>query len=267
MKTFSKRFSLKGKNALVTGGVGFLGRTFCRALAASGANVAVVDLDAKTCRLFAEELREAYGIESKGFACDVSDPAQVGRMTQETAKYFGRIDVLHNNAATKGTATGFYASFERYTLAQWRKIMAVNLDGMFLVAQAVGKKMSEHAKGGSIIQTASIYGAMAPDPRIYKNTRMNTPVVYTTSKAGVIGLTKHLAVLWAKKNIRVNALIPGGVANGQDKVFIRNYSRRVPMGRMARPDEMAGALIFLASDASSYVTGQCLVVDGGLSAW
>ena len=150
--------------------------------------------------------------------------------------------------------------------------MAVNIDGMFLVAQAVGNQMVKQGKGGSIIQTASIYGILASDKRIYEGSfylgrQINNPGVYTTSKAAVVGLTKYLAAYWADKGIRVNTLIPGGVESGQNEIFKERYSARVPLGRMAQADELVGALIFLASDASSYVTGQNIIVDGGLSVW
>ena len=149
--------------------------------------------------------------------------------------------------------------------------MAVNLDGLFLVARAVGTRMA--ARGaGSIVQTASIYGVRGPDPRLYEGSEyrgqpINTPPVYSASKAGVIGLTKHLATYWADRGVRVNTLTPGGVESGQNETFQARYGARVPLGRMARPDEMVGALLFLASDAASYVTGQNIIVDGGLSAW
>ena len=150
--------------------------------------------------------------------------------------------------------------------------MSVNIDGMFLTAQAVGKQMVAQGRGGSIIQTASIYGVMAPDHRIYEGSfyldrKINTPAVYTASKAAVIGLTKHLATYWADKGIRVNTLTPGGTESGQNDEFKNRYAQRVPMNRMARADEMVGALLFLASDAASYVTGQNIIVDGGLNAW
>ena len=150
--------------------------------------------------------------------------------------------------------------------------MAVNLDGMFLVAQAVGKQMVAQGRGGSIIQTASIYGVMAPDHRIYEGSfylghQINTPAVYAASKAAVIGLTKYLATYWADKGIRVNTLTPGGTESGQNDEFIRRYSARIPLNRMANAHEMVGALLYLAADASSYVTGQNIIVDGGLDAW
>jgi NAD(P)-dependent dehydrogenase (short-subunit alcohol dehydrogenase family) len=149
--------------------------------------------------------------------------------------------------------------------------MAVNLDAMFLVAREVGSLMASRRRG-SIIQTASIYGVVAPDPRIYEGSQylgraMSTPPAYSASKAAVIGLTRHLAAYWGPSNVRVNAITPGGVESGQNEAFKTRYSARVPLGRMAEADEMVGALIFLASDASSYVTGQNIVVDGGLTVW
>ena len=150
--------------------------------------------------------------------------------------------------------------------------MSVNIDGMFLVAQAVGNQMIEQKTGGSIIQTASIYGLMGADDRIYEGSTyrgkpLNNPAAYAASKGAVLALTRYLATHWAKQKIRVNALVPGGVEGEQNQTFKEKYASRIPMGRMARPDEMTGDLLYLASDASSYVTGQSLIVDGGLNAW
>ena len=269
---YKELFSLKGKNAVVTGGAGFLGRRFCAGLAAFGANVAVVDVNAKEAQAVADDLRAQYPVRVLGIGCDVSNPSSVKKMTDKAAKALGGIHVLHNNAAygAKGRPK-FFDPFEKYSTGEWRRAMSVNIDGMFLVAQAVGNVMLKQRTGGSIIQTASIYGIMAPDQRIYeglsKNKRINAPAVYSASKGGVVALTKYLAAYWADKGIRVNTLTPGGVQNGQKKNFQKKYSARVPMGRMAEADEMVGALIYLASDASAYVTGHNLAVDGGLSAW
>ena len=271
--TLTARFDLTGKTAIVTGGAGILGRGFCRGLAESGANVAVVDLQESAAVELAAELKQLLKAETVGIGCDVSNPESVAAMTAKVLSQFGGIDILHNNAASKSAnLEAFFAPFEEYSLDEWRKVMAVNIDGMFLVAQSVGKQMVAQGRGGSIIQTASIYGIMAPDPRIYAGSfymgmAINTPAVYSASKAAVVGLTKYLATYWADKGIRVNTLTPGGAESGQNDEFKKNYSARVPMGRMAYPDEMVGALLFLASDASSYVTGHNLVVDGGLSAW
>ena len=270
---YKQLFSLAGKVAVVTGGAGILGKHFCQGLADFGASVAVVDLDAKEAESFAKVLAGNYGIKTLGVGCDVSNVQSVKDMIEKIVGEFGEINILHNNAATKSDRPdAFFESFENYALEEWRKIMAVNLDGMFLVAQAVGKQMVSQGKGGSIIQTASIYGVLAPDQRIYEDSlymgrQINTPAVYSASKAGVIGLTKYLSTYWAEKGIRVNCITPGGVFSGQNEAFVSRYSSRIPLGRMADADDMVGALIYLASDASKYVTGQNLMVDGGLSAW
>lgn len=270
---FKKQLSLAGKTAIVTGAAGILGRRFCAGLAEFGANVIVVDLDQSAVDDLARSLRGEYGVETLGLVCDVSLEESVQRMVRMCIERFAEIHVLHSNAAGKSDDLDqFFAPFEEYSLSQWHRIMAVNLDGMFLVAREVGKQMLAQGSGGSIIQTSSIYGAMAPDQRIYQGShylgrQINTPAVYSVSKAGVIGLTRYLATYWANRGIRVNTLSPGGVASGQNETFMRNYSARVPLGRMAHADEMVGTLIFLASDVSSYVTGQNFLVDGGLSAW
>jgi len=261
-------FRLDGQVALVTGGAGILGRVFCRALADAGAKVAVVDLSGDAAGAVATGIGEA----AEGFGCDVSDPASVAAAVEAIIARFGRIDVLVNNAATKTSdVRAFFESFETYSLETWREVMSVNIDGMFLMAQAVGRQMLAQGSG-RVIQTASIYGLVGPDGRIYDGSDylggpINTPAVYSASKAAVVGLTRWLATHWADKGIRVNCLVPGGVSSGQNGLFDEKYSARTPMGRMARAEEMAPPLLFLASEASSYVTGQVLAVDGGWTAW
>jgi NAD(P)-dependent dehydrogenase (short-subunit alcohol dehydrogenase family) len=262
-------FDLRGKVALVTGGAGILGQQFAAGLVTAGAQVAVVDMQADAVQAVAERL----GPQAAGFVCDVADPASVRDCIASVKARFGGIDILHNNAATKtADPRAFFAPFEDYPLQTWREVMSVNIDGMFLMAQAVGREMLAQGRGGSVIQTASIYGLVGPDPRIYEGSDylggpINTPAVYAASKAAVVGLTKWLATHWAPHGIRANCLVPGGVSSGQNSVFSERYSARVPMGRMARADEMVPALLYLASDASSYVTGQVLAVDGGWTAW
>jgi NAD(P)-dependent dehydrogenase (short-subunit alcohol dehydrogenase family) len=266
-------FDLSGKTAVVTGGAGILGQHFCAGLAESGAAVAVVDLQEDAAIELAQSIAEQYGVRTLGIGCDVSTPDSVKAMVGRVLRELGEVHILHNNAAGKSDdLNAFFAAFEDYSLEQWRKIMAVNLDGMFLVAQAVGRQMVAQGKGGSIIQTASIYGVIAPDHRIYEGSsylgrEINTPAAYTASKAAVIGLTKHLATYWANKGIRVNTLVPGGTESGQNDEFKRRYAARVPLSRMGASHEMVGALLYLASDASSYVTGQNIIIDGGLNAW
>lgn len=263
------RFDLTGRAAIVTGGGGILGQGFCRVLAEHGARVAVCDVDEAAAQKTAATLPGG----ALAVGCDVSSPASVAAAVAKVVAAFGGVDILHNNAATKtGDLAGFFAPFEDYQLATWREVMGVNIDGMFLMAQAVGKQMVAQGRGGSIIQTASIYGVVAPDQRIYEGSHylgrpINTPAVYSASKAAVIGLTQYLAAYWGGHGIRVNTLTPGGVESGQNEVFSRKYAARVPLGRMARADEMQSALLFLASSASSYVTGQNLIVDGGLTCW
>jgi len=270
---YFNRFSLKGKNAIVTGGAGILGRHFCNALADAGANVAVVDINIVEATKIAKQIIAEYKTDAKAFYCDLTSEESVKQMVRAVVEEFGEINILHNNAAGKSSdLKAFFAPFEDYDLEQWKAIMSTNLDSMFIVAKHVGKVMKEQGKGGSIIQTSSIYGVLGPDNRIYEGSyyldrQINTPAIYSASKAGVVGLTKYLATYWAKDGIRVNTITPGGVESGQNDTFKQNYSNRIPLGRMAQPEEMTGTLVYLASDASSYVTGQNILIDGGLSAW
>lgn len=271
--SYKALFDLSGKTAVITGASGILGRHFSTGLAEAGADLALLDIRSEGIEGLASELKRKYGIKAQAFVCDVSAPASVKQAVAAVVAAFGRIDILHNNAAGKSDdLDAFFAPFEDYSLEQWRQIMAVNLDGMFLMAQAVGKQMVAQGHGGSIIQTSSIYGLMGPDQRIYEGSfylgrQINTPAVYSASKAGIVGLTKYLATYWADKGIRVNTIAPGGTESGQNDEFMRRYSARIPMGRMALAHEIVGALLYLASDASSYVTGQTIAVDGGLEAW
>jgi NAD(P)-dependent dehydrogenase (short-subunit alcohol dehydrogenase family) len=271
-KKSSELFSLSNKVVVVTGGAGLLGQVFCQALVDVGANVAIVDLDLASAETIAMKISKSDAQKVVAFGSDITSPESVTQMVENVVKQLGRIDVLVNNAASKGSSLdAFFESFEYYSLKTWREVMSVNIDGLFLVAQAVGKQMKKQG-GGSIIQTSSIYGVVAPDQRIYEGSEyngrpINTPAVYSASKSAVNGLTNYLATYWASSKIRVNSLTPGGIASGQNSEFDKKYSNRVPLGRMGEATELVGALIYLASDASSYVTGQNLIVDGGLSAW
>jgi len=270
--SYRELFNLSGKSAVITGTTGILGQHFCAGLAEAGANLVLIDIDETELNSQAQRLSSRYGVHVLPCRCDISDPLSVSKTVESAVREFGKLDILHNNAAGKSNdLKAFFAPFEDYSFEQWRSIMAVNLDGMFLMAQAVGKHMASTG-GGSIIQTSSIYGLLAPDQRIYEDSnylgcKINSPAVYAASKAGIIGLTRYLAAYWSDKQVRVNAIAPGGVESGQNEEFVRRYSARVPLGRMSKTHEQVGALLYLASDASSYVTGQVLSVDGGLTAW
>lgn len=271
--SYRQRFDLGGRTAVVTGAAGILGHRFCAGLAEFGANVAAVDIDSNAAAALAGSLVERFGVRAVGIGCDITDPVSVEAMAAKVTAALGDIHVLHNNVGGKTPDLGaFFAPFENYALEEWRRVMAVNIDGVFLVDQAIGKRMIAAGTRGSIIHTASIYGVLGPDQRVYEGARyrdhdINTPAVYAASKAAVLGLTRYLATYWAKDGIRVNCITPGGVDSGQNDVFKGRYGARVPLGRMADGDEMVNALIWLASDASSYVTGQNIMIDGGLSVW
>jgi NAD(P)-dependent dehydrogenase (short-subunit alcohol dehydrogenase family) len=274
MVDLPEKFDLTGRAAVVTGGVGLLGKQFCRTLAAAGAGVAVVDIDADEVNRFAAEL-ESEGFQALAAPTDITDAEQVGAMAAAAKSRFGRVDILVNSAALDPKfdpdqiGNQGANAFEDYPPEAWRQALDVNLTGMFLCSQAAAKEMLAQGQG-VIINLCSMYGLVGPDQRLYQREGQPPqfkPVTYTVTKAGVVGFTKYLATYYAGKNIRVNALTPGGVFNNHDDEFVERYSARAVLGRMAEQDEMNGALLFLASDASSYMTGANLVVDGGWTAW
>ena len=269
-------FDLSGRVAILTGGAGLLGRQYTRTLLGAGARVAVVDLPAaKPAEAAVAAVREAGG-EAIGLAIDVTQPQDVARMAAEVRQKWQRIDILINNAAIDPKFDAAVANhqantFEDYPLSAWRESLEVNLTGAFLCCQEVGRVMKA-ARRGVVVNVSSTYGVVAPDQRLYQRDgeaeqKLFKPAAYAVTKAGIAHLTRYLATYWAPHNIRVNTLTPHGVFNAQDEQFVRRYAERCPMGRMARLDEMNGPLLFLVSDASSYMTGANLVVDGGWTAW
>ena len=275
--TIQEKFDLKGKTAVITGGSGLLGAEFCRTMAEAGANVVVADIAEAAAKETAQALVDA-GYAATGLALDVTKQDSVNALVDATLKEFGSLDILVNSAAldpkfdaaasSKGIAPG---AFENYPLEDFKAAVDVNLTGMFLITQACVKQMVAQGKKGSIINICSTYGLNGPDQRLYLNDDGSRvafkPVYYTTTKAGVVGFTKYLAAYYAGTEIRVNALTPGGVFNDHNDTFNRKYSEKTIMGRMAHKDEMNGALLFLASEASSYMTGNNVIVDGGWTAW
>lgn len=266
-------FSLRGRTAIVTGASGLLGREHCLALGESGANVVATDLESGGVEAIARELA-VRDVQALSMAADVTEPSSIERLRDVALARFGAIDVLVHNAAIddKFDPCSDLASarFEAYPLERWRRSLEVNVTGTFLCCQVFGTEMAGRGRG-SIINVASTYGVVAPDPSLYEDAagkpRFFKSPAYPTGKAAVIALSRYLAAYWGRAGVRVNALSPGGVEAGQDEDFVSRYGRRTPLGRMARRDEYRGAVVFLASDASSYVTGSNLVVDGGWTAW
>lgn len=273
MPNLAKSFDLSGRVAVVTGGAGLLGRQFCATLAEAGAAVVVADINGDAAQKIAQDLSNA-GQKAVAQATDVGEPASVQAMADVAVREFGRLDILVNSAALdpkfdKISQGKHSSAFEEYDLQAWEAALRVNLTGAFLCSQAAVHHMLKQ-RGGVIVNICSTYGLGGPDQRIYQKPGASPqykPVDYTVTKAGILGLTKYLATYYGDKKIRVNALTPGGVFNAHDEQFTQAYSARTVLGRMAQPDEMNGALLFLASDASSYMTGANLVVDGGWTAW
>jgi NAD(P)-dependent dehydrogenase (short-subunit alcohol dehydrogenase family) len=263
-------FSLAEKVAVVTGACGLLGRQHCEALAAAGAKVVVADLD----EVAAQAVAAGLGAGHLAIGMDVTDRGSLEAARQRILEKYRRLDVLVNNAAINDMfenplLAAEQSMFEHYPLEMWDRSWKVNVSGVFLTSQVLGGVMAEQGSG-SIINIASTYGIVAPDQTIYKNgegqqTFYKSPA-YPVTKSAVIGFTKFLAAYWGKRNVRVNALSPGGVENSQEEWFRSNYSAKTLLGRMALPSDYRGAIVYLASDASAYMTGANLVVDGGWTA-
>jgi NAD(P)-dependent dehydrogenase (short-subunit alcohol dehydrogenase family) len=268
-------FSLRGKVAVVTGAAGLLGRYHVTALAAAGADVALGDLDGATTASRARQAAEGIGVRAAGYALDVTDHASVTRFRDSVLAEFGRIDVLVNNAAVNDRVEDSGAPegrgrFETFPLDAFRRSLDVNVAGVFACSQILGETMARQGSG-SIVNVASTYAMVGPDPALYRRPDGTQALwkspAYPASKGAVLSFTRYLAAYWGNEGVRVNALSPGGVENGQESWFVENYARRTPLGRMAGPEDYQGALVFLASDASRYMTGANLVVDGGFTAW
>jgi NAD(P)-dependent dehydrogenase (short-subunit alcohol dehydrogenase family) len=270
-------FSLDGKVAVVTGAVGLLGRQHCTAFAEAGARVVVADLDHGASEQFADELSARFGRPALGYGLDVTSPASVAAFELAVKAALGPVDVLVNNAAINdkvespgGDPGDSRYRFERYPFERWRAAFDVNVNGTFLCCQIIGADMARRGRG-SIINIASTYAMVGPDQSLYRaadgTQTFYKSGAYCATKGAVTSFTRFLAAYWGATGVRVNTLSPGGVEDGQPRSFVGNYAARTPRGRMAQATDYKGALIFLASDASSYMTGANLVVDGGWTAW
>ncbi len=273
MNGVQELFDLTGRVAIVTGGAGFLGQQFSEALSEAGAQIVVADINQNAADEFAEVINQKQG-SAVGIRVDVTEPSSVQDLMDQTLQKFKRLDILVNSAALDPKFDDQYqsqhvTSFEDFPLGAWKDALDVNLTGMFLVCQSAARIMNKTGKG-SLINICSTYGIIGPDQRLYESLgepRLYKPVYYSVSKAGVLGLTKYIATYYEGTEIRCNALTPGGVERDHDPAFKEAYGSRTVLGRMAYPHEMKGAIVFLASEASSYMTGSNLVVDGGWTAW
>ncbi len=259
--------NLAGRTVAITGGAGHIGRAMASALAELGASVAVVDLQADACQETVDWLVNGYGVEAEAFPANLADEPAVRELPGKVAGRFGGLDVLVNCAAFVGTSglEGWVVPFEEQSSDTWRKALEVNLTSVFTLTQSAAPLLKESGCG-SIINVASIYGVYGPDLRLYEGTSMGNPAAYAASKGGLIQFTRWCSTVLAP-HIRVNSLSPGGVFRGQNQCFVDRYVERTPLNRMASEEDFKGAVCFLASDLSAYVTGQNIMVDGGWGVW
>lgn len=270
--TVADNFSLKDRVAVITGGAGLLGTQHAEAIAEAGGVPVLWDIDEAAAEREAQHIQETYGANAQAMTVDITDPASVADGLTDVLKTFGRVHILINNAANDpkvgpeaGTA---WSRFENFSRELWDQDMAVGLTGAFLCSQAVGTHMAGE-NGGVILNIASDLSVIAPDQRLYRQDGLADdqqpvkPVSYSVVKHGLVGLTRYLAAYWADRNVRVNAISPGGVYTDQPDDFVEKLTDLIPVGRMAEKDEYKGAIVFLCSNASSYMTGQNVVMNGG----
>jgi NAD(P)-dependent dehydrogenase (short-subunit alcohol dehydrogenase family) len=266
-RTLRELMSLDGRVALVTGGAGHIGRAIGHALAELGAAIAVVDLSQSGAEAAASELGQCWPAAAAGFACDLEQSDEVRDLPRRIRERFGRIDIIVNCAAYVGTSglEGWAVPFEQQSDKTWRRALEVNLTAPFVLVQAAAADL--RASGhGSVINISSIYGLSGPDWRLYEGTSIGNPAAYAASKGGLIQATRWLSTTLAP-HVRVNAIAPGGVFRDTQEPFLSRYTARTPLGRMGREEDFKGAVAYLATDLSAYVTGQCLAVDGGWTVW
>ena len=266
-RKLTKLMNMKNRTVLITGGAGHIGREAAEAVAELGAKVALADLDGDACWAVAADIARKKKAEVQAFTVDVADEEAVRTLPRRVKEAFGSVDVLINTAAFVGTTglEGWVVPFAEQTLGTWRQALEVNLTAAFSLVQAAAPHLRENGHG-SVIILSSIYGLVGPDLRLYEGTAMGNPAAYAAAKGGLIQLTRWLSTVMAP-DVRVNALTPGGIWRNQPDSFVERYTERVPLGRMASEEDLKGAIAYLSSDLSSYVTGQNLIVDGGWTAW
>jgi len=263
-------FNIKGKTIVLTGSAGRVGSRFAYILSKAGANVILVDKEAKQNLKLASEIVRKFKTKAVAHNVDINDEEQVDKFVKAIVKKYKKIDVLINNAHfVPRNHPKKDAPFEKFPVELWDKVISENIRGFFLCSQKIGSVMVKRKKG-VILNISSIYGLVGPDQRIYGKSRLESPAFYSATKGAMVNLTRYLAAYWQGKNIRVNTLTLGGIFDKKlhtDKTFVQKYSERTILGRMAKREDFDGAILFLTSDASSYMTGANLVVDGGWTAW
>jgi NAD(P)-dependent dehydrogenase (short-subunit alcohol dehydrogenase family) len=269
-------FSLRGKVALITGANGLIGREIADAYASFSANLILLDnTEDATMDLYAKQISDKFSVEVKVFYSSITDINQINQVISDSVKYFGKIDILVNLAAIDAKfdekiketpKTGF----EDFSIELWNKSIEVNMTGTFLITQCMARQMLKQ-KSGNIINVASTYSLVSPNQNLYKfedsQDQLFKPIDYVATKSMIPNFTRYLATFYGDKGIRVNTIVPHGVMNNANSEFIKNFSKLSPLGRMCDKEELRGPFVFLASDASSYMTGSTLVVDGGWTAW
>ena len=270
-------FNLKNQVIIITGATGLLGEKHAEAVAAFGGTPVLLDLSKDKLDRLSIKLKQKYNINSIGFVVDITDEEQIIENSASLIEHFGKVDGLINNAANNPkvelNSNLNFSRLENFPLEDWNKDVAVGLTGAFLCAKHYGYEINNNPNGGSIINISSDLGLIGPDQRLYSEKELDDdnqvvkPVTYSVVKTGIIGLTRYLATYWAHKNVRCNAICPGGVYNGQPENFLKKINERIPMGRMANCDEYQGTIIWLLSNASSYLNGAVIPVDGGRTAW
>jgi NAD(P)-dependent dehydrogenase (short-subunit alcohol dehydrogenase family) len=269
-------FSLEDRVAVITGGAGLLGVKHAEVIASAGGLPILVDIDGSRAEERANDLAHTFGVQAWASETDITNAEQIRGLLKQILERHGRLDILINNAArdpkVRGDAPASFARVENFPMEQWEADLEVGLKGAFLCSQIFGGEMARRGKG-VIVNIGSEYGVNGPDQRLYRlpgiaeEAQPVKPITYTVVKSGLIGMSRYFALYWARQGVRVNAVSLGGVRQDQPEEFVRRYIEQVPLGRMATPEDYQGTILYLCSDASSFLTGANLVVDGGKSCW
>jgi NAD(P)-dependent dehydrogenase (short-subunit alcohol dehydrogenase family) len=269
-------FSLRDRVAVITGGAGLLGAKHAEIIASAGGIPILVDIDRAHAEQLAAEIAHSHGVPALGVETDVTNPEQVRVLLQRIVDSHGRLDILINNAArdpkVKGAASGSLSRVEDFPMEQWNADLDVGLKGAFICSQVFGGHMASQG-AGVIVNIGSEYGVNGPDQRLYfqpglaEHEQPVKPITYTVVKSGLIGMNRYFALYWGARGVRVNAVSLGGVRQDQSEEFVRRYVEQVPLGRMAEADDYQGTILYLCSDASAFLTGANIVIDGGKSCW